>query len=119
MIKIGGIDKLTLDGTEYAVKEGVEVSLSTHTKEVKVDQTGNVVGYKEVDYRAAYIKGTLILNENTPTDFLVGKNSISCELVYKGKTFIGSDGVDVGEGLLNTEEGEMEFEIRFTSLVEA
>lgn len=118
MQRIGGVSKLTLNGTEYSLKAGAEYSLSTSTKEVVVGENEVVVGYIKKDFRAAMIKGEIILNENTASDFLKDEESISAELVYKGKTLIGSDGVDVGEGLMKTEDGSMEIEIHFTSLVE-
>jgi hypothetical protein len=119
MLKIGGVDKLTIDGTEYSIKDGAEVSLADHTKEVVTDQSKKAVGYIEKDFRRPFVKATIFLTDATPTDFLAKKDSISCELVYKNKTYIGSDGVNVSEETLNTEDGTMEIEIHFDSLVEA
>lgn len=116
MKKIGGINKITINGTEYGLMPGLEYSLATHTKETKVSQSQVGVGYIEKDFRLQYIKGTLVLG-NTPSDFLAKLTSISCEVVYGDVVLIGSDGVDTSEQVLKTDDGTMEFKIEFTSLV--
>lgn len=119
MKKIGGVNKITLNGTEYGLAPGLEYSLSTATKEVVTDQGGKVIGYKEKDFRAPYIKGSLILGNNTSPDFMTSQTSISAEVVIGDVVLIGSDGVNVTEEVHKTDDGTLEFEIRFTSLVRA
>jgi len=116
MKQIGGINKLTIDGTEYALKEGAKVSLVTHTKVVH-STDGGVVGFTKEDHRAKFIEGTLLLGPNTSPDWLTNKTSVSCEAVVGDVTYIGTDGVDSGEGEFDLDSGEFEFKLEFTDLV--